>query len=223
MGCESACFHPKHINIQGHSGAFSKTHRPTHELWFNKLGPWVGCQLSQVSQLTFSPWQTCKAKPLFWCNAMAFRFVMAVYFYILRSRNITGWKRGETLITRVSMGRFHLVKAGWRWWGQLVCEWAPVAGRPFSCSPNHFTEMCKKTPWHLGLNGSLQQAHTGYFWIHHKKTPGKLIRSSIKSVKTVKASSMQVRNSDFTFVTDDVIWLMTQYYDSCRFKILKIG
>lgn len=71
---------------------------------------------------------------------MAFRFVMAVYFYILRSRNITGWKSGETLITRsVSMGQFHLVKAGWRWWGQLVCEWAPVAGLPFSC-----LQMCKK-------------------------------------------------------------------------------
>lgn len=40
----------------------------------------------------------------------------------------------------------------------------------------------------------------------HKKTPGKLICSSIKSVKTVRASSMQVRISDFTFVdTDDVV------------------
>ncbi len=114
------------------------------------------------------------------------------------------------------MGWFHLVKAGWRWWGQLVCEWAPVAGRPFSCSTDNFTEMCKKTPWHLGVNGSLQlkTAHTGYHWWHHKKKPGKLIHSSIKSVKTVRASSMQVRISYFTFVdTDDVVWLMSPYYE----------
>ncbi len=131
MGCESAWFHPKHINIQGHSGAFSKTHTgPDSELWFNKLEPWVGCQPSQVSPLTFSPWQTCKAKQLFWCNAMAFRFVMAVYFYILRSRNIAGWKRGGNSYYQESFhgvispckGRVEVVRS--------VDLWMSSSGRP---------------------------------------------------------------------------------------------
>lgn len=116
---------------------------------------------------------------------------------------------------------------GWVEVVRSVALWMSSSGRrPFSSLISHFTEMCKKTPWHLGVNGSLQlkTAHTGYYWWHHKKTPGKLIRSSIKSVKTVRVSSMQVRISDLTFVdNDNYVWLMSPDYDSCWFRILKIG